>query len=327
MAYTIATLKDLRDQCLAFSDQLGDSGTQKTLLNNCLNQAHRARLIEHRWPFMLWDNVETITLTAGTRIYPLHSEFQRPLYFYNRASDIYLQEVPPRGLDQIAIYDSDNRAAEQFALWSRTKISQQPTSSSVITASSSSASDTATTVTIRGITATGTNTETLTTSGVTPVAGTTAFTKILAVTKVSTAFVGTLTLTSNSAAVTNLVLYAAEYGRSYQQLYLLQSPDAADVIEYRFFRLSTNLTNDYDIPDIPPPFTEIIVWDALLLMAGYIPDLSTKSISVWTDIRDRLFKGMMHTFLEGQSVASQPRFIRSYDDLDYGSDYPRIHTS
>jgi hypothetical protein len=88
--------------------------------------------------------------------------------------------------------------------------------------------------------------------------------------------------------------------------------------------MPTLLTNDYDVPDIPPPHSQILVWDALLLFAGYLTDISSKSIQVWTDMRNKMEIQLAETFLEGQSLEAHPRYVR-YIDSDSSS--PRIFPS
>jgi hypothetical protein len=237
-----------------------------------------------------------------------------------------LVEVPVRTLEEVEPTTTIRSSPQRYGLWARTPVAAQPSAASVIALVSSSVSDTAVTVTIRGVTTTGVVSETKTLTGTTPLSTTASFSKILNVT-LSTAAVGTVTLTSNSAAVTNLVLAAGEYGRSYQQLYLLDVPDSADVISYKFYRLPTPLVADNDLPDIPPPHADILVFDALLLMAGYIPDISKASLGVWSEMRDKLERSMAYDLLDGRSVAAQPRYIRRVGDLDDVAYWPHVHTN
>ena len=313
MAITVLTLKDLRDQCLYWLDEAGDTGTTKTVLNNALNQAHRLRCASYPWPFMLWDAAETLTITAGTQLYTLHQQFDRPYYFFDTVAENYLVEVPTRALEDIHPADTVQSQAGRFMFWGRTPVAAQPSSASKLALSSSSASDTGATyaVTIKGMTSTGFTSESITPSGVTPVASSGTYTKILNVTKAA-AWNGTLTLTSNSAAVTNLNLDATEYGRSYQQIWLLDNP-MGTTVSYRFFRQPSALTADYDVPDIPPPYTEILVWDALILMAGYNTDLRGESLAVWTNFRDRIETAMQQSLAEGTTVGAMPKYIRYMD--------------
>lgn len=325
MANTVLTLKDIRDEVLTLMDESASTATTTTtLVNNAINQAHVQRLASQPWTFMRWDQPETVTTVASQRFYSLHQEFWKPEYFFNRTTKQYLFEVPPRSVPGTgALWNTDTGHAREFRFAGRTGIQTQPTSASVITIVSSSSSDdgSAFNITVRGVTTNGVTTETITPDGTVSVAGTTSFTKLLSVTKAA-AWTGRLTVTSNSAAVTNLVLFGTEYGRSYPQIELLNLPDAGDVIEYAFFRQPAPLTNDYDIPDIPPPHQRILVWDTLLTVASYNTDIPSAAIQMWRENQHRMEVALEQAFLEGQSLESVPRFVRSSTDDAPG--YPRI---
>lgn len=309
MIYTFA---DLQNEVLANLDETGSTSTPLTLAKNFINQAHQMRLSMQPWKFMEWDSAELLTCTIGQRVYPLHQEFWRPIYFFDRATKSYLVETPNRALASTdARWNDDTGSAIFFRLTAQSCVAAQPTSSSVMTIVSSSAADTtsAKAIIVRGVTTNGVTTETITPNGTTPVAGATAFTKILNITK-SAAWAGNLTITSNGGAVNNLTLFPTEYGRQYQQIELLEAPDAADVIEYKFIRKPTPLVNDNDIPDLPAPHSHILVYDALILFAGYLTDVSPKSIQAWTDMQRKMEIQLAQTYLEGQSLETHPRYVR-----------------
>ncbi len=155
--------------------------------------------------------------------------------------------------------------------------------------------------------------ETITPSGVTPVAGTTTFTKILGVTKAA-AWTGTLTMTSNAAAVTNLTLPGADFGRQYRTIELLSLPTANEVVEYQFFRQPVTLSADNDVPDIPSPHSRILVWDALLMMAGYLTQTSAQAVGIWAKQQADMEADLLQTFLPGQTIAALPATTRGYTE-------------
>lgn len=322
----VQTFKDLQDQVLAYLDEGGSTGTSLTLVKNFLNQAQQMRLSMQPWKFLEWDSAELLTCIAGQRIYALHQEFWRPIYFFNRATKTYLIEVPNRQLaDTQARWNDVTGNVLQYRLTSRTPVAAQPTSASVVTISSSSAADVGSTlaITVKGVTANGVTSDTISPSGTTPVAGAVAFTKILSVSK-AMAWTGNLTMTSNSAAVTNLFLYPTEYGRSYQQIEFLVLPGSPDVIEYKFIRQPATMVADYDVPDIPFPHAQILVWDACLLFAGYVTDISAKAIDAWKEMVKKLEIQMAEAFIEGQGLEANPRYVRY---IDGEVQTPRIFTS
>jgi len=310
----IQVYKDLQDQVLGWLDEAGDTSTTLTNVKNALNQAQQMRLAQEPWPFLRWsDQAETFTLSTSTRLYTLHPEFWRFEYARNQTSKQFLVEVPMRQLAEVGEdWNAGVAKTPYFRFVGVQPVSSQPSAASVVTIVSSDAGDTGASkaITIRGISSGALVSNTITPNGLTPVAGTVSFTRILAVTK-GAAWTGTATLTSNSAAVTLLTLGPSEFGRSYRQIELLRTPDAADVVEYRFFRQPLAMSADNDIPDIPPPHAQILVWDALLLFAGYNTDLSAGAIKIWGGLQASMEEDMRKLWIEGQGVEARPRFVRN----------------
>jgi hypothetical protein len=308
------TFKDLQDQVLGWLDEAGSTDTTLTNVKNALNQAQQMRCAQEPWPFLRWSDLpETFTLSTSTRLYTLHPEFWRLEYMRNRTSRAFLVEVPTRQLSEVGEnWMEGSGKSPYFRLVGTQPVASQPSAASVITIVSSSASDTtaAKAITVRGISSGSLASDTITPNGTTPVAGTVSFTRVLAVTKAA-AWVGTATLSSNSAAVTVLSLGPTEYGKSYRQLELLKTPDAADVIEYRFFRQPLAMVSDNDLPDIPPPHAQILVWDALLLFAGYNTDLGGNAVKIWGGLQASMEEDMRKLWIEGQGVEARPRFVRN----------------
>ena len=77
-------------------------------------------------------------------------------------------------------------------------------------------------------------------------------------------------------------------------LRLLFNPADADVLAVEYFRSPTLMSADGDIPDIPFPFSAILMWDALLMMKVYAAEPS--GAQVWAENRDRLLVGLFTTY-------------------------------
>lgn len=310
------TFNELRAQVLR---KLGDAEVTSTdntytVVGDFLNAAHKSRCVESDWSFMLWPIFDTFTTVASQRNYALNAEFQRPLYFWNRNTKQYLTEIPFRDFESQGVdWINDSGDASRFYLGARTPLSVQPSSDSAITIVSSSASDTTPTVIVRGMTANGVTTETLTANGITGVTGTTTFKAngILNITKTGT-WVGSLTV--KAGTTTLLTLFPTENGRSYIQLELLNLPPASQVVEYRFYRNPSPLTNDGDIPDIPAPFDEVLIYDALLLFAGYNSEINAMSVTMWGAQQKKLEMALETAFLNPQTIGSGVRFVRNLSD-------------
>jgi hypothetical protein len=290
----IYTYADIQNQVLANLDETGTTGTTLTVVQNFLNAAQIARLASQPWSFMLWDQPETLTTTASDRFYALHPEFWRPHYFFNRTTKDYLIEVPPRGLAETGVRwnETSEQSAQYFRFAGRLPVETQPAATGTVSIVSTSASDntSAKAITIVGVTANGVTSESITPNGTTPVTSTNSYSKILNVTKAA-AWAGNLSL-KDSSSNTMLFLFPTEYGRSYQQMELLAAPKGSEVIEYRFYRQPRKMTADNDIPDIPPPHSQILVWDALVMFAGYNTEISPAAIAMWKGNADRMERDM-----------------------------------
>jgi hypothetical protein len=313
VAATVLTLKDLRDEVLGWLDEGGDTGTTKTNVDNAINQAHFNRLTKELWPFMIWDTPETFTYTSGLQTYPLHMEFHRPFYFWNRTKNTYLREVPARTLAPSGARWNTDRDQMTYTLWGRSPVQKQPTTPGAVSIVSSSASDASASknVTFRGISNGSVQTETLTPNGTSLVTGTTTFSKILGITKAAD-WAGNLTVSSGSDTL--LQLNPSEFGRSYQQMFLLGAPSTADVIEYRFYRMPAPLTADRDVPDIPPPFSRVLVFDALLMLYAYDAQTEPARMGEFQKWQAELDQGLRVAHLEQQGLESEPQFVRVTDD-------------
>jgi hypothetical protein len=317
----IHTLKTIRDQVLAMLDEAGATGNVVTNINNAINHAHQLRLMTESWPFMLWDSVETFSLVANQQQYILHPEVASLYYLYNQTAKRYLQEIPSRQLEPLQINHNADQGAEYFMIRGRSPVKAQPSAATTLRVVSTSGVDTsAMGVTIRGVDANDeVVSESFSMNGTSQVTGSTSFVKILRVTK-SGSFGGTLTV-STSGGTTLLSLGTSEWGKSYPTIQLLQLPSQTDTIEYQFYRQPQPLTDDYDMVDIPPPFGQVLVYDALSHIAQYATDLKASSVSFWADERAAWDTAMRQTYLEGQTIGAMPRFTR---DLDDTSPYPRV---
>ena len=153
----ILTFVDLQNKFLRSLDEAGTTGTTLSVAKDYIQSAHAARLTSEDWPFMLWPQVETFTCSSSTRIYPLHQEYLKGLWFRNRSTRGLLTETPFRGIESTgADWNNDSASADRFVLTTRSQVQNQPASDSTIVIVSTSASDTSwTTFIIRGLTSNG----------------------------------------------------------------------------------------------------------------------------------------------------------------------------
>ena len=314
----IKTFKQLQDDALRWFDEVEDADELRANVKQAIAAAHVSRLAERQWPFMQWHEPLRLVTEIGKRTYPLHQEFHTPIYFYNTSTKRWMRQVSPttliahahEGVNQLYTDTGEDwidqvGSALKFELGAIQQVMAQPSAASVITVSSSSTSDGASqSVIIRGDTDDGVTEETLTvgTLGAAS-AGLVSFTRILRVTKLGT-WSGTMLLTSDAAAVTILKLFASEVARSYQTIKLLTTPSVAESIEYHFYRQPSPLVYDNDVPDIPAPFQDILVYDALIDLAAYNA-VEPNSLDIWASRQTKLERGLMNAHGEPLSLGRE----------------------
>jgi hypothetical protein len=320
----ILTFKDLQDRVLRMLDETASgSPTTLALVKDFLNSAHYQRCMEYPWGFMLWPVEVTFSTEASRRVYALHEEFGRPLYIRNNTTKDYLEEVPYRGLPEDGMdWNNDTGDAWHFFYAGMQPISKQPSSATPVTIVSSSTSDSGSTyaVTIYGQNASGhVVSESISPTGTTSVSSTLSFSPVVDVVKATT-WSGTLTMTIGSDTV--LTLLPSQMGKQYKTIQLIELPAAAQTIGYRFFRQVRHLSADSDVPLIPAPWSDLLVWDALMQMAGYLTETTPQSVSLWAQKQAQAEKSLYQAHAnDGQTLEARPHYVRY---MDAGRDDPRL---
>ncbi len=297
------TFKDIQDQVLLLWDNPGETGNLLTLIKDFINDSQDMRCAQQRWSFMRSEELYTVTTASGQLAYPLAEEVQRLHRFYNATEKRKMVEVPAR-----EYYDAP--LTKYHWHWVKpSPVSAHPSTTAAISIVSSASGDTSKDVIVRGLDGSDVlTTETITSNssnGTTAVNSSTSFKKILKLTKSGT-FTGTLTVKDN-AANTILTLGADDYGKGYPQIKLLVDPEAADSIEYNCYRKAVKLSDNNDIPDIPDPFSRILIWDALLMLAAYD---EVQPQAAWIQQQNDWELRLQQTFLEGQTPGSRARYMK-----------------
>lgn len=319
----IQNFKQLQDEVLGWLDEVTNEDTTRDNVKAALNAAHLARLTQQDWNFMLWPTPLTFTTTSGTLKYSLHSEFHKAFYFFNQTTKAYLIEMNPRQIGPSGVrWNTHTGPASRFQIRGVSPVASQPTAAGVITVVSSSAADTTQVVRVEGTDSAGTYRifEEFTLTGTSTVTGSKTFSDPILSVSLSAECAGNITVARSNTLV---VLSPGEISRSYPQMYLLNNPTTQSTIEYLFYRQPRKLEDDSDVPDIPPPYQSIIVFDALILMAAYNEDINQNHIRIWTEQATKLENAMM-TWDEGNSLESEPRYIRTTDD-DNDNFYPSVY--
>lgn len=320
----IQNFKQLQDEVLGWLDEVTNEATTRDNVKAALNAAHLARLTQQDWNFMLWPTPLTFTPAAGTLQYSLHSEFHKPFYFFNQTTKAYLTETNPRQLGPSGVrWNTHTGPASRFQIRGVSPVASQPAAAAVITVVSDSAADTSQVLRVEGTDSAGTYRifEEFTLNGTSTVTGSKTFSNPILSLSLSAVTAGNVTVTCG--ATTLIVLTPGEIARSYPQLYLLNNPTSTSVVEYLFYRQPRKLEDDSDVPDIPPPYQSIIVFDALILMAAYNEDINGNHIRIWTEKRTELENAML-TWDEGNSIEAEPRYVRTTDN-DEDNFYPAVY--
>jgi hypothetical protein len=237
------------------------------------------------------------------------------LYFYNKTTKRFLTEMPLRQVsdDVWALTSTEPMGSvDSFIFQGTSPVQNQPTTLAPVSVVSTSASDTGSTyqIVVKGEDENGVVfAEVLQLNGTTPVSSSASFYKILGVTKTQN-FNGTITLTSGTTTLVSLLPW--EMGRQYRTIYFLENPMGGEEIEYRFYRQPVALVNDHDIPDLPGPYMQVLVWDTLMLLAGgYLSDVSPQQIETWRNQQTSWEFSLYSHEMEGQSLGAFPVLAKS----------------
>lgn len=222
------------------------TGTQTVLKNFC-NDIYFDILKRINWQDI--NDSYTFNTVAGTSDYVLPQNFGKEVYVYNTTTK---QEVSPITMQELVMdYASSlTSSGDVLRYVSLNKpVQNQPTSSSLLSIVSSSASDTAQIVRITGTDSTSAEiSENVTLTGTTPVSTANTYTNIRTIAKDSTT--GRVTITSNSAAVTVAVMSPNDKAYSVKVIRLHYVPTSVQTIAMPYIIDPYPMYNDYDKPVI-----------------------------------------------------------------------------
>ena len=197
-----------------------------------------------------WKNINpaaTLTMVSGTQNYVLPYDYGKPVSVYDVTNNMSIAIGTIGDLyrfygDQI----TNSGSIERCAIY-EDAVMAQPSSASKLAIASASASDTTQTIQISG-TASGTEVyETQTLTGTTPVASTYTYTTVKGI-SFSAVRVGVVTITSNSAAVTNATIPLTNLDVRYKLMKMHYVPTAVATINIPYIINPMPMVNDYDFP-------------------------------------------------------------------------------
>lgn len=106
------------------------------------------------------------------------------------------------------------------------------------------------------------------------------------------------------------------FTRAGRTLTLLFTPAATDTLTYRYYKQPTELSADGDFPDIPYPYSRVLIYDALLELGLYSEDLSPQKLQLWMMKQAELQADLYAAFLDGNSQGAAPTLVSTIQDVN-----------
>lgn len=305
------TFLDIQDAVL---DRIGDGDDQdkmRDLVKVAINTVNRQVLTERRYQFMLWPKVETLSVVANTKVYPLHPQFSQLWYGQSVTTEDFLEEIPAGGIiemgDNIITGESDN--PYRFILTTVQNIKTQPSSNGTLVVTTTGGTESSgNKIIVKGINTNGEYVEETLSSGSnwTSLTSSTSWSVIESISKVGATWTRTITCTRGSDTI--LTLLATEFGRQYRQLELLKIPTTSVTFNYRFYRKPLKLVNDNDTLQVPEEFDDILVYGSLLDLQGFARPESAE-LKLWQDRFKDLVDQMQKQYQHSRSLNGRANFI------------------
>lgn len=300
------TFGQLTEDTLLAMGFAGETGRQRDIVEASIRRAHAKRATAQDYSFMRMPKPSTLTLVAGQRVYSISPLFRAPIYFRMRTTGQFLAEAKSdMAADTGMPLETASANPFKYELRGQTNVQRQPVTAGVVTVANADAGDNGKTVTIQGEDEDGFYVEeTVTLAGT--VATATSFAFVLFVRKNgAVAWDGAITVTADTTTL--VMIPASSQGMFYRLLYLHYLPTTADAIEYDFWRLPNDLSDDNDLPSIPAPFSDILTYDALVENSGFVRATPTE-VQHWNDMRAELEHSLIASYLEGQSAGADASY-------------------
>jgi hypothetical protein len=228
--------------------EMGDTGSAfATLVGRFINRRYFQILRTINWKKI--NPSYSFATVVGTQDYSLPQDFGKEIGCLDATNGVALK---PYDLDELYRFYGDviNDAGniERYSIY-EDAVKTQPSAASVLAISSSSASDTTPTILIRGISSGVEITETVTLTGTSPANTTHQYTQVKGISK-NGVTAGTVTVTSNSGAVTVTVLSPEILESRFKIIKLHYAPAAVITVSLPYIVKPLPLSDDYDYPII-----------------------------------------------------------------------------
>lgn len=294
MANNLLTFKDLKTKVLTLLDQQGDlnSGNLGDInVGDAIAMAHNQRLMSQRWNFMLWGNPLNIQFLTNIQNYTLNPLAGMLTDFQNITAGQRMVETPARARYKIGV--QEDRFHFEFIAESPVQV---PFTAGLLTIAG--------TASLSYMDTSGNPQQEVIANTVTSHPVDTVY----AVTKMDG---NPLTITDSASKVI-LSLSPVQFALSYPQIRLF-APGQTETGQYRFYRRPRFLTNDNDIPEIPYPFSHILVYDALIELYTYN---DAPPPQVWVEAQQKWELLLNQAYQEGEMEGSEVRTVIESDQYE-----------
>lgn len=243
------------------------------------------------WFALKVPTANVLTTVADTAVYVLPYDFHKGLFLRQTSSPVLMEEQ-----DATKFYEEtpdptspSTGKPTKFIINGLIWASAHPSSASKLSLASTSSSDTTQTVTIRGVASGVDVVEEQTLTGAVAVTSTNTYTQLFSIAK-SAATAGTVTATSNAAAVTNVSLLPLQLFKEHWEVRLHLIPDDAYNILGGYYRKPWDMYYDADTLIVPDMHAEAVLSEATSILLFRQGDAKWTS---WKQVAEAEFAKLM----------------------------------
>lgn len=255
--------KDIQDEVKRRATK-DEGGTQfDTGVKNVINTSLFRLCGEALWKQLR--RTTSFSATASTEEFVLDPQISDRFFMWHEdyGYPYVMKYLPEQKFLSMGLDKDGTGTPTHYRMWTNDMIKTQPSAASVVTISSSSASDVSISCTVFGIASGYPDYEIITTNasdGTTASNGSKSFTKIDRIVKNSST-IGRITATSNSAAITLAVLPVGDTtaGIMYKKVKLYPMASTAFTMNVYYYKEPYRLVNDGDVHELGQQFDEALI--------------------------------------------------------------------
>jgi len=212
------------------------------------------------WNFQQWSfkgRITTLSTVSGTEDYIMDKDVGEIYEILSSVAPYNIRGIQEQTFDKLEPRRQDTGNPALYMLFEVSGVNIQPSSASIISAVSSSPSDTNVTITVRGLVGGEDDFDSLALNGTTIRNGTKVFSRIDALTKIKHT-VGRVTITSNSETITNAVMGRFDDTISFKRIRFYPIPSSAITITIKHYKRAPILARRHHSTEIPREWDYIV---------------------------------------------------------------------